>query len=234
MPLFASVFSGWLDVSRLEVTKPPGSLLACGENLALVHRNPEPGNPPPRKGKCSMMMTARPAGTGTPSYSETWPCEPKSAHKARRLVEEAMCLWGMSDLAPVGEIIVSELATNTINHSKCRLLHVKISRLSQDTVRISVSDGNRWSAPVLRKAHPQDENGRGLHLVDLLSTKWGYDQKHWGKVVWAELQAAQVPGAPGLRNGSPECPAVMPEQPAIRVPTGGEQLNNRLPMRCST
>lgn len=70
--------------------------------------------------------------------------------------------------------------------------------------------------------------------MDLLSTKWGYDQKHWGKVVWAELQAAQVPGAPGLRNGSPECPAVMPEQPAIRVPTGGEQLNNRLPMRCST
>lgn len=117
-----------------------------------------------------------------------------------------MCLWGMSDLTPLGEIIVSELSTNTINHSKCRLLRVKISHPSQDTVRISVSDGNRWSVPVLQKARPQDENGRGLHLVDLLSTKWGYDQKHWGKVVWAELQAGQAPGVLSRRNGSLECP----------------------------
>lgn len=132
------------------------------------------------------MAATRPSGTGVPSYTETWPCEPESAKRARSLVTTALGLWGIAEEAETGALIVSELASNAINHSRCRLLRVTVTRVSPSMIRISVSDKNR-AAPVLTSAEDESESGRGLQMVDLLSTKWGYDRRNWGKIVWAEL-----------------------------------------------
>ena len=39
----------------------------------------------------------------------------------------------------------------------------------------------------MRDASPDDEGGRGLYLLDLLSQRWGGVRTPAGKVVWFEL-----------------------------------------------
>jgi len=67
-----------------------------------------------------------------------------------------------------------------------------------------LSDGTRvvvevWEeipiAPVARPADANDESGRGLMLVEAYCAQWGYGSSPgWpGKVVWAELAAANQP-----------------------------------------
>ncbi|MFF3150261.1 hypothetical protein ACFVRU_53335, partial [Streptomyces sp. NPDC057927] len=48
------------------------------------------------------MTAARPTATGTPGYTETMPCEPESARRARRLVSAVLNTWGIGELAEVG------------------------------------------------------------------------------------------------------------------------------------
>ncbi|MCP9957650.1 ATP-binding protein [Streptomyces sudanensis] len=131
--------------------------------------------------------TAGTSGTDDPGYTRTWPCEPESAQRARRLVSTALTLWGMGDVAAAGELIASELVTNAVNHSARRDFRIRISRPGPGTVRILVADTNR-EEPVPRDPGDDAENGRGLRLVEALSTEWGCDPRPWGKVVWAELR----------------------------------------------
>ncbi|MER6380739.1 ATP-binding protein [Streptomyces sp. NPDC001127] len=134
------------------------------------------------------MTAARPTATGAPGYSETMPCEPESARRARQLVAAALSTWGVSELADVGELIVSELVNNSVNHTNCRAIRVLIRWERSDMVRIGVADKSR-DVPVLGKPNDEAEEGRGLLLIDSMSQNWGYDRMSWGKVVWAELRA---------------------------------------------
>ncbi len=52
---------------------------------------------------------------------------------------------------------------------------------------IEVRDPNP-DPPALRPAGPLDEGGRGLVMVDVLSSRWGhYAAERGGKVVWCEI-----------------------------------------------
>jgi hypothetical protein len=53
-------------------------------------------------------------------------------------------------------------------------------------VRVEVADGVH-QIPVRRHAAPNDLDGRGLHLVDQLSSRWGVDPTETGKIVWFEV-----------------------------------------------
>jgi hypothetical protein len=53
-----------------------------------------------------------------------------------------------------------------------------------DCVLIRVWDGDR-QMPVRQEAGPDEESGRGLMLVEHLSSEWGAYWKADGKVVWA-------------------------------------------------
>ncbi|MFF3692063.1 ATP-binding protein [Streptomyces sp. NPDC002221] len=133
------------------------------------------------------MTAARPTGTGAPGYTETWPCEPESARRARLLVSAALNAWGADELVDAGTCIVSELVANAVAHTPCRLVRVTIDRASNGVVRIGVADKYR-ATPELGRPGDGQEDGRGLLLVDAMSWRWGYDRKPWGKVVWAELR----------------------------------------------
>ncbi|MHB9861550.1 ATP-binding protein [Streptomyces sp. YIM S03343] len=58
------------------------------------------------------------------------------------------------------------------------------------TMTISVTDASP-DAPVMRRSVEEAEAGRGLLLVDALSSRWGYEVREQGtrsrKVVWAEV-----------------------------------------------
>ncbi|GAA3850924.1 ATP-binding protein [Streptomyces coacervatus] len=132
-----------------------------------------------------MSVMTRPTAVGPPGYTETLPCEPKTARRARRLVSGALNTWGIAELVDAGTLIVSELVGNAVRHTSCRLVRVSVRRVKDDLVRIGVTDRSH-ALPRMDLVAEGDETGRGLVLVDALSYRWGYDEMRWGKTVWAE------------------------------------------------
>ncbi|KOT58037.1 MULTISPECIES: ATP-binding protein [Streptomyces] len=132
------------------------------------------------------MTATRSTATGVPGYCETLRCEPKSVRRARGLVDTALQAWGLAPLAGDAALVVTELVTNAVDHSRRRYMHVRISRLDKGRVRVAVTDRS-FVRPVLRKPSQYDQNGRGLLLVEALADCWSTDRRSFGKSVWAEL-----------------------------------------------
>ncbi|WP_129307714.1 ATP-binding protein [Streptomyces sp. L2] len=131
-----------------------------------------------------MSVTTRPT-VGPPGYTETLPCEPETASRARGVVSVALNTWGIAELAEAGTLIVSELVGNAVRHTSCRLVRVSVRRVTDDLVRIGVTDKSH-ALPKMDLVADGDETGRGLVLVDALSHRWGYYELRWGRTVWAE------------------------------------------------
>jgi anti-sigma regulatory factor (Ser/Thr protein kinase) len=133
------------------------------------------------------MTSARPTATGVPGYTETVPCEPESARRARVLVSGALNTWEMGELAEAGTLIVSELINNTVDHTRCHAVQIMVQRRTDDVIRIGVADECR-DTPKPGRPGKDSEDGRGLILVAELSWRWGYHVHRRGKLVWAELR----------------------------------------------
>jgi anti-sigma regulatory factor (Ser/Thr protein kinase) len=118
----------------------------------------------------------------------SWPLSPVSSSvpRARHLARVQLADWGADEQSEVVELLVSELITNTLHHAwgPIRLT----LRLHDGTLRCEVQDANP-ALPRMRNAHKDDEGGRGLHLLDLLSQRWGSNLTPAGKVIWFELPA---------------------------------------------
>lgn len=136
----------------------------------------------------TVSTAARPTPTGHPGYSETLPCEAASAEVARRLVRTALTVWGLDHVAEAGALVVTELVANAVQHARSRSLRVTVARPDDGRVCVGVMDKSR-TLPVLRHAGDTEVDGRGLALVDALTSRWGTDLKARGKCVWAELEA---------------------------------------------
>ncbi|MET9669634.1 ATP-binding protein [Streptomyces sp. NPDC006475] len=135
------------------------------------------------------MTAATPNAIGAPGYTAELPGVPESVGRARSFVSSALAGWGLNDdLAVCGEVIVSELRTNVVEHTKTPLTRVVIERRVDCSVRIGVSDTSTV-IPCMKTAMDDAESGRGLRLVDALSSRWGYSRNRWGKVTWAEIKA---------------------------------------------
>ncbi|MGW5445019.1 ATP-binding protein [Streptomyces asiaticus] len=134
------------------------------------------------------MTMTRPNAIGAPGYSETMPCEPTSASRARRLVRAALNTWDLGHLIDDGTLIISELVGNAARHSGCRLLRVSVRLPDRDRVRLAVTD-KCPQPPTAQAPCCDDESGRGLVLVEAMSDRWGTEHRTWGKIVWAEFHA---------------------------------------------
>ncbi|MEW2316542.1 ATP-binding protein [Streptomyces bauhiniae] len=132
--------------------------------------------------------TTRARSTGFPGYSETLPRQPESAAAARRLVRDALAVWALDDLAEDAVLVVTELVSNAVRHARRASVRVIVERTAQRTVRLAVADLSR-TGPVPCLPGLNEEEGRGLLLVAALATRWGCDERRWGKIVWAELEA---------------------------------------------
>ena len=111
-------------------------------------------------------------------------------------------------LAADAELITSEYVTNAIRHTSSGeggVIHLTVAATAQ-AVRIEVTDRGPPPSPETETgpaprpggAAGEDENGRGLLIVDHLATRWGHFGVFGGPVTaWAELgdPAAADPGA---------------------------------------
>jgi anti-sigma regulatory factor (Ser/Thr protein kinase) len=95
--------------------------------------------------------------------------------------------------AGVLQLIVSELVTNAIVHSRSGrdggIVTVAITG-DASRVRVEVTDEGGTELPRLRAVDFGAESGRGLHLVDALATAWSCGRDPSGTMTtWAEVTA---------------------------------------------
>ncbi|MGW6270750.1 ATP-binding protein [Streptomyces sp. NPDC055060] len=141
-----------------------------------------------------MAATAAPpvatGALGVSSYSAQLPCQPEAVSRARTFVSESLDTWNLAEeLADIGELIVSELMANVVSHTKTDLTTVSLRR-GKRRVRIEVADSS-CTTPQVGFADGNSDHGRGLVLIDALSSHWGYVKYPWGKIVWAEMSVSE-------------------------------------------
>ncbi|MER6787708.1 SpoIIE family protein phosphatase [Streptomyces sp. NPDC000658] len=110
--------------------------------------------------------------------------DPAEVPRARAAVREQLHGWGLGSLADTAELMVSELVTNAVRHSRRRPVALRLVR--GDTLLCEVEDDDH-ELPNLLSAGPGDEAGRGLRVVSALAREWGASRTADGKSVWFEL-----------------------------------------------
>ncbi|MFJ5037916.1 ATP-binding protein [Streptomyces parvulus] len=131
------------------------------------------------------------AEDGAPVVSKSFLRDRESVREARVFAHAALLDWKMPDLADTVELITSELATNAVLHAQSAAYRVTLRRLGDDAVRVAVVDRSK-TVPHLGEADDDMEHGRGLALVDAMSTRWGTEPLGWGKRVWADVEAPEL------------------------------------------
>ncbi|MFJ2888369.1 ATP-binding protein [Streptomyces sp. NPDC087305] len=108
----------------------------------------------------------------------------KAVPEARRAVREHL---GVP--CPEVQLCVSELLTNVIKHLGEGTPVTLTVTHTHGRTRVSVTDPEPYAWLVVRGAGPDDENGRGLLLLDAVALRWGVAQGPEGKTVWCELES---------------------------------------------
>lgn len=135
----------------------------------------------------------------TATASEAWgfPPDPASTRDARRRVSGVLESCSLMAAATTAALVVSELTTNAVLHARTPF-QVRLT-VDDVAIRIEVHDDSE-RPPVRRYFSDESASGRGLRLVEELSTAWGVVADHDGpgKTVWAELalSGASAPAVP--------------------------------------
>ncbi|WP_149826756.1 SpoIIE family protein phosphatase [Streptomyces tailanensis] len=110
--------------------------------------------------------------------------DPIEVGRARAVVREQLCVWGLQSLTDTTELLVGELVTNAVRHARGRRIELRLVR--GDTLLCEVYDEDQ-TLPTLLSAGPTDELGRGLRVLSTLAREWGTSRTGGGKTVWFEL-----------------------------------------------
>ena len=128
--------------------------------------------------------------------------------EVRRARQFARYVLQQQRIAPerigTAELLVSELVTNAVKttsmtklpapygpvHDHFRLIRIRLSLVDRSVV-IEVQDGSD-KPPVLQEQRLDSEDGRGLAVVESMSSRWDYFLlSSGGKVVWCELRVSR-------------------------------------------
>ncbi|MFI6660962.1 ATP-binding protein [Streptomyces sp. NPDC050523] len=144
--------------------------------------------------------------------SVTLPSEPASVSAARGYVVDTLSEWGLpatSDTAETVRLIVSELATNAVQHTfgQSPTFTVDIELHRDEELRIGVTDSHP-RFPKRLPAAVQQDNGRGMVIIRWLAAECGgrlrvRPTREGGKTVSIELPWT-VPAEPVTAAGQQE------------------------------
>lgn len=129
------------------------------------------------------------AGFRTESF--TVAPDPEAVTDARHFTTTMLRSWGLDPLCDDIGLVVTELVTNALRHSlppraaeTPQTIWLRLMRRSS-YVLCGVVDAGQ-GVPQRREPDFIAESGRGLHLVDSFSRRWGWQGMACGrKVVWA-------------------------------------------------
>ena len=128
------------------------------------------------------------AGVVTPEVAadEELPPEATSAGRARRVLREVLEGSDNEDSLDNAQLAISEIVTNALVHAGTAM---RLRVLTADEgFRVELTDGST-RLPSQRDFGTSAPTGRGLLLVEELSTRWGAHAVPDGKVVWFEISA---------------------------------------------
>ena len=117
----------------------------------------------------------------------------------RSMLEEAGSSTDESDAAAM---VITELLANAIVHSERRNEFIDVVvQSSAEQIHIEVTDHNP-RPPVQREISRDASSGRGLTIVDALSSAWGWERVEGdGKRVWCDMPLSGTLGGAGGGQG---------------------------------
>ncbi|WP_327328000.1 ATP-binding protein [Streptomyces sp. NBC_01210] len=151
-------------------------------------------------------MTPIATARSTAQLAATWAPSPtmQAPAIARRQIAEQLEAWSLTGLTDDAELVVSELVTNAVTHGSGPIwhsMHVIDHGDGSGLPALEVGDhGSGWSGDLTVDECPEDFcHGRGLFLVDAVTSIWGHHHLQGGHVVWAcfETSLSQLAGPCG-------------------------------------
>lgn len=144
--------------------------------------------------------------------SVTLPSDPASVSAARKFVADVLAEWGLpcdAEVADTVRLIVSELATNAVQHTfgQSPTFTVDVLLDRDEHLRIGVTDSHP-RFPKRLPAAVQQDNGRGMVIIRWLTAECGgrlvvRSTREGGKTVAIELPWT-VPAQPVTAGGPQE------------------------------
>jgi anti-anti-sigma regulatory factor len=129
------------------------------------------------------------------------PPDPVILRAVRRVVAQACDAWGISRLTPLVELVATEVVTNAIEHAGTAC-DVTLALRGQ-YLQLAVRDGSPFPPRRAGSDGIAAPGGRGLVVVDGLTSGWGWTPLEDGKLVWALIA---LDTAPAAGNDSAERP----------------------------
>ncbi|MET8083456.1 ATP-binding protein [Micromonospora sp. NPDC005194] len=89
--------------------------------------------------------------------------------------------------------VLAELVGNSVRHARplpggvVRVAWRLRASAEGPRIQLRVTDGGAGTSPRIRTASPDAADGRGLHIVAGLATRWGVERDGMGQRVWAEF-----------------------------------------------
>ncbi|MEU5899339.1 MULTISPECIES: ATP-binding protein [Streptomyces] len=133
------------------------------------------------------------------AYELHFPCDPRSPGIARLTLRAVLAAHHLTELADRAELLTTELATNSVRHTKgpasvrlhwlCPVLRVSVWDMSPDLPPLA--------PPPPVSVHAG--SGRGLVILDAVADRWGGcaigegPYGPGGKTMWFELALRQAP-----------------------------------------
>ena len=118
--------------------------------------------------------------------------DPESVTAARHFAIATLRAWDLAGLCDDVGLVASELVTNALRHSlpacpdESDLAPIRLRLLrAAPYVLCGVADSD-IAVPLRREPDYIAESGRGLHIVESFSARWGWTMlRPTGKIVWA-------------------------------------------------
>ncbi|MFD0072150.1 ATP-binding protein [Streptomyces sp. NPDC127166] len=122
--------------------------------------------------------------------------EEGSGVRVRAFTRTVMRQWGVTAGGETVVMVAWELAANAVRHALRADAQLQqpgrawLGLMRRDEAVVCAVTDASPAPPRLGPREPMDSNGRGLHLVDRLSSHWGWSNSPSGtKTVWARVPA---------------------------------------------
>jgi anti-sigma regulatory factor (Ser/Thr protein kinase) len=141
-----------------------------------------------------------------PPESGTWTFPPDRASVGQARARARALLWDLPGTEASQDsvlLVVSELMSNAVQHATGPAAVRLCLQVVPDTGRVHIELEDGDPRPPTPADRPGTEGGRGLLIVDRLSSRWGWDRVEGsGKRVWSDIDPGAASGT-GQASGRP-------------------------------